>query len=178
MDIISQDQISNITSIAEILIKSNALPKQLDNVAKVTMILMAWRDLWLNPTQAINGLYIVNGKVTVYGETAVMLIKKAWYEIDIVESTAKKATVKISKGEKYQECTYTIEEADYAGITSGGMWIWKKYPRQMLMYKALAFARKFFCPEALGGYLMKEEMDEKEEITEKDAQEILDGFTS
>ena len=178
MNIITQEQIQQITSLSQIFIKSWALPKWLDNEAKVTMVLMAWRDLWLNPTQAINWLYIVNGKITVYGETAIMLIKRAWYEIDILESTAKKATVRISKWEKYQECTYTIEEADHAGITSGGMWIWKKYPRQMLMYKAIAFARKFFCPDVLWWYLMKEEIDEKETISKDEEKDIIDGFTS
>lgn len=183
MDIITKEQTEQLTSLAEILIKSNALPKWFDNPQKVFMILMAWRDLWLNPTQAINGLYIVNGKITVFWETAVLLIKKAGYDIEIIESTSKQATVKISKWGKSQECTYTMAEADHAWISQGGMWIWKRYPKTMLMYKALAFARKFFCPDALWGYSMKEELDGevvdlKEELTEEEKKQALDGFSS
>jgi hypothetical protein len=123
-------------------------------------------------------LYIVNWKITVYWETAIMLIKRAGYDIEIIESTAKKAHVKISKWDKSQDCIYSMEEADHAWITQWWMGIRKKYPRQMLMYKAIAFARKFFCPEVLWGFLMKEEMDEKEEITKGEENEILEGFTS
>ena len=89
-----------------------------------------------------------------------MLIKRWGYKIEWIESTAKRAEVKVSKW--WEECieTYTIAEADYAWLLNGWMWIWRKYPIQMLRYKVLWFVRKFFCPEVMSGMQMETEMDD------------------
>lgn len=170
-------QYQNFKEIAKDFFESKALPKWIDNPEKMVMILQAWADLWLSPTQAINWLYMVNWKISVYWETAILLMKQAGYTIEILESTSKNAKVKISKNWVEQEFEYTIWEAEHAGLLTGGMWIWKKYPRQMLLYKALAFCRKFFAPDCLWGYLIKEELDweiiEWEAISEEVA---LDWF--
>lgn len=152
-------QYQDFKIIAEDFFKSKALPKRIDNAEKMVMILQAGSDLWLSPTQAINGLYMVNGKISVYWETAILLMKQAGYTIEILESTSQVAKVKISRGWVEQEFEYTIAEAQHAGLLTGWMWIWTKYPRQMLLYKALAFCRKFFAPDCLWGYLIKEELD-------------------
>lgn len=70
-----------LTTLSEKLHKSKALPAQLDNPEKVFMVLLTGRDLGLSPTQSLNGLYIVNGKVSIYGETAALLMKRAGYVI-------------------------------------------------------------------------------------------------
>lgn len=168
-------QYQNFKEIAKDFFESKALPKWIDNPEKMVMILQAGSDLWLSPTQAINWLYMVNGKISVYWETAILLMKQAGYVIEILESTSAKAKVKISRGWVEQEFEYTIAEAEFAWLLQGGMWIWKKYPRQMLLYKALAFCRKFFAPDCLWWYLIKEELDweiiEWEEIKEEQALE-------
>jgi len=157
---------------------SGALPKWIDNMPKAVMVLQAWYDLGLSPTQAINWLYMINWKISVYWETAILLMKQAGYKIKTLESTSKIARVHISKDGEEQEFEFTIEEAAHAGLTTGGMWIWRKYPRQMLLYKAFAFARKFFAPDCLWWYLIKEELDWeiKEDITIEDEAEVFDGF--
>lgn len=156
---------------------SKALPAWIDNTQKVVMIMQAGYDLWLSPTQAINWLYMVNGKITVYGETAILLMKQAGYQIEVLESTSQLARVKISKNGVSQEFEYTIEEAKHAGLLDSRLGIWKKYPRQMLLYKAFAYARKFFAPDCLWGYLIKEEMDwEVIEVQNIDENQALEGF--
>lgn len=164
--------------IAQDYLDSWALPKWMDKPAKVVMVLQAWQDLWLSPTQAINGLYMVNGKISVYWETAILLMKQAWYSIEILESTSTVAIVKVSRAWISQEFKYTIDEANHAWITTGWMWIWKKYPRQMLLYKAFAFARKFFAPDCLWGYLIKEELDWEPDLANNivDESEALEWF--
>lgn len=167
----------NFKTIGQDFFESKALPSRIDNVQKVVMVMQAGHDLWLSPTQAINGLYMVNGKITVYWETAILLMKQAWYQVEILESTSQKAKVKISKGWVSQEFEYTIEEAKHAWLFGRKMWIWEKFPRQMLLYKAFAYARKFFAPDCLGWYLIKEELDwEVIESTPVDEAEALDWF--
>lgn len=167
----------NFKEISKDFFESKALPVRLDNIPKVVMTMQAWYDLGLSPTQAINWLYMVNWKITVYWETAILLMKQAGYQIEILESTSDKATVKISKGWISQEFTYTIAEAKHAWLFGRKMQIREKFPRQMLLYKAFAYARKFFAPDCLWGYLIKEELDwEVIEQAPIDEVEVLDGF--
>ncbi len=158
--IMNEQEIGLITNLSKQLHASKALPAQLDSPEKVFVVLLAWRDLGLNPTQALNWLYLVNWKVSIYWETAALLMKRAWYHIKWEEVTSKVAKVTIwhkdSPEEKHTE-TYTMEMAVHAWIAKSATW--QKYPQVMLRRKALAFARKLFAPECLWGYSIKEEMD-------------------
>lgn len=163
--------------IAEDFHKSGALPKSLDNVHKVIMILQAWSELWLTPIKSLNSMYFVNGKLSLYGETAVLLMKQAGYKIKINEMTSKVCKITISYADESQDFDYTIEEAKHAGLL--GSAVWTKYPRVMLMYKCFALARKFFAPDCLGGYLIKEELDGEKPFADQavpDEADVLDGF--
>lgn len=156
---VTEWEMTLLTTLSEKLHKSKALPAQLDNPEKVFMVLLTGRDLGLSPTQSLNGLYIVNGKVSIYGETAALLMKRAGYVIQRWECDSKSATVTIrhkdTPDQKHTE-TYTMAEAQYAKIVRN---VWLTHPKTMLRWKALANARKLFAPECLGGYLIKEELD-------------------
>lgn len=171
------DEYNVLKTLSKDFFESKALPQWLDNQFKVVMVLQAGRDLWLSPTQAINGLYMVNWKISVYWETAILLMKQAWYDIEVLESTSQVAKVKISKNWKSQEFEYTIAEATHWGLMNSRMWIRTKFPRQMLLYKAFAYARKFFAPDCLWWYLIKEELDwEVIDWTPVDEDAVLDWF--
>lgn len=177
---VTEKDITVLSTLADKFSKSKALPAQLDNPEKVFMVLMAWRDLWLSTTQSLNWLYIVNGKISVFWETAALLMKRWWYVIERWECNSKLAQVTIwhkdNPENKHTE-KFSIEEATHAWIA----WsiVWKKYPKVMLRWKALAMARKMFAPDCLWWYSMKEELDGEvinhdEPII--DEADVLDGF--
>lgn len=145
---------------AETFVKSKALPANIDNVEKLMMVFQASRDFGLTATEAINGFYFVNGKLTIWGTVGLSQIMKAGFIVKWGKCDDKSATVTISRTDRGEHTeTYTIDEATKAGLTNKQ--IWKMYPKNMLRWKAIGNAARFFCPEALGGFYIKEEIEEE-----------------
>lgn len=147
---------------AQTFIKSKALPSGIDSAEKLIVIFQAGRDFGLSATEAINGFYFVNGKLTIWGPVALSQVTKSGFKVEWKECDEKSATVKISREDRGDITeTFTIEDATKAGLNNKD--IWKKYPKNMLKWKAFGNAVKFFCPEALHGFYLKEEMEGVEE---------------
>ena len=162
---------NTLTVMAKAFHQSGALPKELDNPAKVLMVLQAGREIGLKPIEALNSFYFVNGKLTLYGQRQIAQIIRAGYAIEWGECNDTTATVTITRNDRGKHTvTFTMEQAKKSGLTSskyGIKEVWQKHPKNMLMYKAFGECARFFCPEALDGYYSTEEMTaETEENTE------------
>ena len=150
--------LQQIDAMATKFVDSKALPSTIQNGSQLAMVLMAGYEAGMRPMESINAYYIVNGKITIWGSAVIQQLRKAGWAISWGESTDKLATVTITnKKEKCTE-TYTIEDAAKAGLTSRDTW--KKYAKSMLRHKAIAQAVRFTCPEVLGGFYMKEDVDD------------------
>jgi hypothetical protein len=114
------------------------------------------KQMWLTEFEAINGIWFVNGRMTVWGEVMIWMITKAWYKLSFIKSDDKVCEVKISKWEDSMTETFTIEEANKAWWTAKGF-VWKNQPKLMLRYKAIRQVCKFFCPHVLGWIITTEE---------------------
>ena len=169
-----------IKTVADYFVEQKALPKWIANAGQLVMLMQAWKDLWLSITQSMAGLVMINGVITVYGNVWALLMKKAWYDWRVEESTSKKCRIKIWKWEKESEAIktdeveYTMEEAEHAGIAWSA--IWTKYPQEMVYWKCIARARKRICPEALSGYSIYEDYQEIEKPIIP-IEEAIDWFT-
>lgn len=152
--------LEQIKELTKDLVDSKALPATITNGAQLMMVLLAGFEAGMTPMESINGYYIVNGRVTIWGSAVLTQLKRAKYGLRWVESNDKTCTVEITTpdGKDKHTETFTFEEAVKAGLT--GKDPWKKYPRNMLRWKALGNGVRFFCPEVLGGYYIKEEVDD------------------
>ena len=148
-----------IQTIADKLKESKALPTFIDNPGKLVMVLLAGKEAGMGAVEALNSFYMVNGKLTIYGSATLSQLKRAGYKVKWGECSDKSATVTIidKDGDTHTE-TYTIEEAQLAGNV-GKNEVWRKYPKSMNRWKAIGAAVRFFCPEVLNGYYVREEMD-------------------
>lgn len=127
-------------------------------VPEYFMVLQAGNDLGMDLAQIHNSLAIINGRVVMWGKEVLARAKRAGYKIVYSEKTDTKVTVTISKdGESHTE-SYTIDQAKKAGLMTKD--IWMKYTQEMLTHKCVARAIDNFCPEVLGGFSMKEDMDD------------------
>lgn len=162
-EFLPQVAFQQIETLASKLVQSKALPSSIQNGAQLTMVLLAGYEAGMTPMQSINSYYIVNGKVTIWGSAVLVQLNQAGWEVEWLASDEKIATVKISKGRRSHTESFTIEEATAAGLT--GKDTWKKYARNMLRWKALGNGVRFFCPEVLQGYYLKEEIDDVEART-------------
>ena len=159
--------LAQIEVLTDKLVDSKALPSSITNGAQLAMVFLAGYEAGMTPMQSLNSFYIVNGKVTIWGQAVLVQLKLAGWDVEWVESTDLTCTVTISKGTKKHTETFTFEEAKTAGLTHKDPW--KKYPRNMLRWKALGNAVRFFCPEVLGGYYIKEEIESDLEVEVMDA---------
>lgn len=174
-----------IMQISEELSKSKALPSCIQNPAQLTMVLLAGKESGMGVMESLNAYYIVNGKVTIYGQATLVQLKRAGYRVKWGECSDKSATVTIISpdGSDNSE-TFTMAEAVKGGQT--GKQVWQQHAKSMLRWKALAANIRFFCPEVLYGHYLKEdleavtdaditEIDDDQNEAENDAQEINDA---
>lgn len=145
--------------------KAGALPPHWNSAARIVMGLQAGAEMGIPPMQALNTLYIVNGKVAMEGKAMLKKILQSGIKVKWPESTDKTCTVKLIRkdadGEvdEYEE-TFTMEEATKANLMNKDNW--KKYPKDMLRWKALSRASRFFCPDVTEGVYTIEEMVDNE----------------
>ncbi len=145
-------------TMADTFVKSKALPATIDNAEKVILVLQAAHDFGMTVSEALKGFYFVNGQMTVWGEVAIAQMTKKGYKVEWGTCNDKTATCVITApdGRTASE-TYTIEEANKAGLSSKGMWV--KYPKNMLRFKAFGLCKRFSFPEIMSGVYTKEDFE-------------------
>jgi len=147
-----------IKTIAQYFVEQKALPKWIINAWQLVMLMQAWKDLWLSITQSMAGLVMINWVITVYGNVWALLMKRAWYDWEVIESNSKHCKIKIFKWDKIDEVEYDMTEAQFAWINWSA--VWTKYPQEMIYRKCIARARKRICPEVLDWYSIYEDYQE------------------
>lgn len=155
----TQAEWNTINVIATTLMKGGVLPKGIDTLPKMVVALQAGREIGLQPIEALNSLYFVNGKVAMYGEAVPMQIMRAGHQIKWGKCDKNEATVTITRGDNGNEMTqtFTMAEAVERGYTNNP--IYKKYPENMLKWRVLGMVAKFIAPDALRGIGIKEDME-------------------
>lgn len=147
---------------ASTFINSGAVPESIKNTAQMMMVFQAGYEAGLQPLESLNAFYIVNGKITMYGDAVISQIVRAGHLVVWGKCDDKKAEVTITRGDNGNKMTgkFTIEQARAKGLTtySNGNEnaFWKKYPENMLKYKALGTIVDFIVPDALRGISVKE----------------------
>lgn len=107
--------------------------------------------LGMDPSTALESIYVVAGKAALYTRSMVSIVLAAGHEIWTEESTPESVTVcgRRQGSEHVERATWTIQRAQTAGYTSN-----KKYrsdPQGMLYAKAAAEICRHIAPDALAG---------------------------
>ena len=152
-------------AMANTFISSGAVPASIQNAAQMIMVFQAGYEAGMQPVEALNAFYIVNGKITMYGDAVTSQIIKAGHTIEWGKCDGDEAEVTITRGDNQKSMTgeFTIEMARNKGLfttAKGGENVfWKKYPENMLKYKALGLIVDFIVPDALRGVSIKETIE-------------------
>lgn len=149
---------AQINEMAAKLSASGALPPSIKNGAQLGMVFLAGFEAGMTPMESVQSFYIVNGRVTIFGDAVPRQLKRAGYKVtwNVVSAEEASVTITAPDGQTYTE-SFTIEEAKQAGLLSKDNWI--KYPKDMLRWKCLGRAVRFFCPEVLFGTYIKEDIE-------------------
>lgn len=151
-------------TMAQTLVKSGLLPQGLNTEEKVCVALEWGHELQLSPMVAVNNIAVINGKPTLSADIMAAVVKRSpeYGGIEWIEQSDTKAecVVKrvLSNGQvESTKSTYTIEDAQKAGLASRDNW--KKYPRRMLKHRCLSYALRDMFPDLLAGLYAPEEME-------------------
>jgi len=159
-------------------ISSKAVPKGIENAEQLIMIFQAGYEMGMKPVEAMNGLYIVNGKVTPWGAAVLRQMRKHGWSIEYTE-TPTSCTATVTKGNEKHSETFTFEEAEKSGYVKDNYgkdkvgWRDGANRKLKLRYGALSALIKTYIPEVVSGYagvaefeidVVNEPKDKKEQI--------------
>ena len=116
--------------------------------------IMAGQELGIPPVQAVNKLYIVNGKIGMGVEAMATLLAERGYTWDMTWDDMDKPTVCEvifnHNGRKPFKSRFTMSDAKRAGLLKGNG-AWEKYPKDLLYARAFSSGARKYAPEALSG---------------------------
>lgn len=120
-------------------------------VAQAMVKIQAGRELGLPPFASMTGIHIVQGKPTLGANLIATLVKNdPRYDYRVKRADNQACTLTWYEGGKaVGESTFTIEEANAAGLTTKATW--KAYTSDMLFARALTRGARRYAPGIFGG---------------------------
>jgi len=151
-------------AIGEVFAKSGMFP-DVKSQAQAVVKILAGKELGLSPFEAMGNLYLVNGKLSLTSKAMAGLIKKSKkYDYVIKKLDDTECTLSFLKEDaEIGVSTFTFKDAAKAGLVNKD--VWKNYPRNMLMARALSNGARWYCPEIISGYYSTEEIEDMGEAT-------------
>lgn len=153
--------VAELMSLAEILSKSDLLPKALrGKVPDVAMTIMAGQEMGFSPGQALRNFHVIEGRPVLSADGMVALALGsglARYFRRIEEADDKVTYETLRAGEdKPRRCTWTKQMAKDAGLNTKDNW--RLFPRAMLAARAKAELARDVYPDVLAGCAAQEEV--------------------
>jgi len=161
--------LTTIERLSDYVIESGEYAKRFRNKAQAVMVMLRGHNLGISFDSAIDHVFVVHGKTGISGQLMLRLIYErvpgAIVEFDDSVDRSKKCVVKMGRpGHKPQQFSFSIEEADAAGITrnrdgSPNM-VWKAYREDMLRWRAVSRGARIVFPDAIQGCWLQSELAE------------------
>lgn len=154
---------AQLKQLAVDLIAGGATSPDAKTPEQLMVKLQAGYELGMSPVQSQNSLYIVNGRVTIWGAALIARLRLFGWKVKFVDESQEQCTIQLTKinrgGETVDECedTFLYQDAVDSGYTAqndGKEKIgWKKGQNRKLKlrYGAAAQAVKTQLPEVLAG---------------------------
>lgn len=118
-------------------------------------------EVGLSPLQALQGIAVINGRATLYGDSMIALVQAHPDCEDIqerIEGDTAICRVK-RRGQEWYEKRFSVEDAKKANLW-GKAGPWSSYPERMLQMRARGFALRDKFSDALRGLISFEEAND------------------
>lgn len=154
--------IDEVNSLSERFAKSALIPADLRaKPADVLVTLLAGQELGLAPMAALRSIHVIKGKPVLSADAMVGIVLASG-AAEYFRATSRSAT-SVTYETKRRGCdpvslTWTIEDAERAGLSGGDNW--KKYPRAMLSARCKAELARDVYPDVLAGVYEESEAAE------------------
>jgi hypothetical protein len=157
---LSPRNLAEAMEFAKIIASSDMVPK--DYVNKPGNVLVAVQtgaELGLKPMQSLQGISVINGRPSIWGDAMrALVISHPEFEDLHEDKQDTHCTVTLKRrGRSAVVSTFTIEDAKKAGL-AGKSGPWQTAPKRMLQMRAFAFAARDLFADALKGIKSIEEV--------------------
>lgn len=127
--------------------------------AQAVVKIQAGRELGLGPVYSMTHIYIVKGKIAVAAEVMGALIKRTnRYDYAVKRLDNEECILLLTdNGKEAYTSKFTMEDAKRADLIKPDSG-WMKWPRAMLMSKALSQGARIVCPHVISGIYTPEDM--------------------
>ncbi len=141
---------TNPTEIANVF-KASGLFPDLKSEAQAFVKVIAGRELGIGPMAAMQGLFVIEGKVTFSANLLAAQVKQSpTYDYLVREHGAAGCRIDfLQNGEVIGTSEFTMEDATRAGVA--GKSNWKRYPKAMMFARALSQGVRWYCPDVTAG---------------------------
>jgi hypothetical protein len=159
------DRLTQMATLAGEFHKAGCFGSDVQNPQQALVKIQAGYEMGMPPVEAMNSLYIVKGKITLWGTATTKRLREHGWKIEWIKSDKTEAHVKISKGDEVFE-----EHVKLAEIPSNSQAV-KFAPLEKLRWHAIGKLIKFHVPEVLGAginYLKEEGEDFNEKPRKAD----------
>ena len=139
------------------------------SAAQALVKIIAGREQGIAPIQAMSSVFIFNNNICYQTKVFISKIKKT----KNLNYKIKQATEEICVIEFYEnenllgQSSYSVKQSAKAGLINKDSW--KKYPQNMLFYRAMSNGIKMFMPQILDGAILYEDFDELANVKKSNA---------
>jgi hypothetical protein len=149
--------------VAELLAGSAMIPRDFQGKPANVLVAIQWgREIGLGTMQALQGIAVINGRPSLWGDSAMAVVRGHPACQSIREGVDGDGDARhgwcevVRRGEEAQRRTFSVADAKRAGLW-GKSGPWQQYPDRMLQLRARGFAIRDVFPDALRGVVLAEE---------------------
>lgn len=165
----NKDQFNQMLRAAQMISQTSIIPQTYQGKPQDCFVAIEMANrMNISPMVVMQNMYVVKGKPSWAGQACTMLINSCgkFKEVKHIY-TGEKGTesrgcyveaIRVDDGEKIQGVEVTLKMAKAEGWTSNSKW--RNMPELMLAYRASAFFARVYCPEALMGVQVVEEVED------------------
>jgi len=166
-----------IEKVAKILFDSGAVGPDCKSAIHVVAKIITGMEMGMMPMEAVQSLYIVNGKVSIYGVAMTKRLKEHGYEIEVVKHSVQECHLRIMKGSKKYEMKYTL--AEMVAALPPKSQAKDIAPLDKIFWFTIARFIRYHAAEVLGSsgvaYIYEEIADQEEPPTVKEVEKDSNG---
>lgn len=115
-------------------------------------------ELGIGPMMSLKNINIISGQVACNAQLMLTLALKKGVTYEVLEESDKGAKIKFKRGGAEYTASFVKADADAAGLSNKDNW--KKYPRDMYFWRAVAKGVRRIAPDAVMGLYTAEEISE------------------
>ena len=145
---------------AQVLVRTGFLPESIKTPEQALAIILKGSEMGLPVMYSLSNIVIIKGKPVAGAEVLQAVIYRDHGDdaLRIIRTDAQSCTISYRRRawKEAQEFTFTIQDAQTAGITTNATW--NKYPQAMLRARCISAVARMAFADSIGGMYTPEEM--------------------